>query len=63
MTIAEADVAEALEIMVQRISVRLESLEKLSGEAAEIATRLREELATARRLARDKRAWLNEPES
>lgn len=55
--------AEALEIMVQRISVRLESLEKLSGEAAEIANRLREELATARRLARDKRAWLNEPES
>lgn len=55
--------AEALEVMLERISVRLETLDTLGGEAGEAARRLREELGTARELVRQKRAWLAEPES
>jgi len=55
--------AEALEVMLQRIAVRLEALERHGGEVAIAAHKLTEELQTARRLARDKRAWLSEPET
>lgn len=53
--------AEALEVMLHRIAVRLEALEQLGGESGALAARLNEELATAHRLAREKRAWLNVP--
>jgi len=54
--------ALALEEMLARIGARLETLDALGLEAGEAARSLREELGTARELARQKRAWLAEPE-
>lgn len=55
--------AETLEVVLERVSVRLELLQKAGGEAAEQAGRLSEELAGVRELVKQKRAWLNKPES
>lgn len=54
--------SEALELMLSRLSVRLETLSKMGGEAAELATRLDEELAAVRTIVRQKKTWLSQPE-
>lgn len=51
--------AEALEVMLSKLTVRLEVLTRQGGEAAEQATRMAEELSAARELLAARRAYLN----
>ncbi len=54
---------EALELMLSRMSIRLENLANLGGEAGEQAAKLNEELAAARELVQQKRAYLKQLEA